>query len=99
MLNKQINWEAIHQHLETTKKIFDDTMTYTAEQTTQILRQRANKLSLEPPVTDHQQNKVKILDFILGDERYGIESLYVNRVCKVKNIMSLPGVPTFIEGL
>jgi purine-binding chemotaxis protein CheW len=97
MTNKPIDWEAIHQHLNTTKQMLEKHEP-SIEEINQILHQRANELTKEMVLND-KENFIKILEFKLGLEQYGIESTYVSRVCEAKDIMHLPGTPNFIEGI
>jgi purine-binding chemotaxis protein CheW len=69
-----------------------------SDQTKNILRKRAENLSIEIEKKTEEE-LIEVVCFELGDEKYGIESVYVREVYPLKNLTELPGLPTFILGI
>jgi len=63
-----------------------------------ILRARAVKLALEEKVETHL-HEVEILEFMLADEKYGLETQFILEVYPLKGLTSLPCTPSFVSGL
>lgn len=97
MTKNKINWKSMHQHLAKIQHKLEK-KEKTMEETIQILHQRAEELAKETVATD-KQDGVEMIEFTLGSEHYGIESIHVSHVCKAKNITHLPSTPEFIEGI
>jgi purine-binding chemotaxis protein CheW len=64
-----------------------------------ILKNRAIAMALEPEKENTTSGTIEIIEFLLGSERYGIESFYVREVYPLKDFTPLPGVPSFILGI
>ncbi len=65
---------------------------------TDILKQRAKKLALNPDKIDIE-DKISIVKFFLGAEEYAIETKYIKEVYKYDKITKVPGTPSFIIGI
>jgi len=76
----------------------DNTKT-SAEKKKLILRQRAMALKVEEKKDIDSQEQIAVLEYILGNERYAIDSQYVTEVILLKDISPLPCVPDFILGI
>jgi purine-binding chemotaxis protein CheW len=63
-----------------------------------ILRERARILAREPQSANTEEILV-VVEFILAQERYGIESTLIREVYPLKEYTPLPGTPPFILGL
>jgi len=64
-----------------------------------ILKSRALIMAIEPDKKSGLSETIEIIEFTLGAERYGIESVYVREVFPLKDFTSVPGVPQFILGI
>jgi purine-binding chemotaxis protein CheW len=79
----------------------DSTCVPSSEKIQQILQMRALALAQEPTAQEVRNEDVEIVEFILGRERYGLESCYVTQVADidVEDITLLPCTPGFIRGI
>ena len=63
------------------------------------LKNRAIAMAQEPEQKRETSTITEIIEFILADENYGIESAFVREVYPLKDFTPLPGVPSFIPGI
>lgn len=67
--------------------------------TRQILRKRAQRLSRRSIVKVSSEKEIEVLDFGLCGENYCIETSYVVEVHRDYNIVRIPTAPPFILGI
>jgi purine-binding chemotaxis protein CheW len=63
-----------------------------------ILKQRAKALASEM-VTLRSNTGLEVIEFLLAEERYGIESRFIQEVVPFINYTPIPGVPGFVLGI
>ena len=63
-----------------------------------VLRERTRILAQEPP-TENNEEVIVVVEFLLAQECYGIESTLIREVYPLKEYTPLPGTPSFILGL
>jgi purine-binding chemotaxis protein CheW len=96
---KAVDSQEVHSRLETTQIALDRESAPTSEQMKNILRQRARALAQEPEIRSAAQDDLEVVEFMLGYERYGIESAYVREVYPLTELVPLPGTPAFVLGI
>lgn len=64
----------------------------------EILKERAKKLAQGQAVEDKGAS-IEVVVFNLGNERYGLESIYIKEVYPLKDLTPLPNVPSFVLGM
>jgi purine-binding chemotaxis protein CheW len=69
------------------------------EEKRRILKARAQELALESGDESASEETVEVVELLLAQEKYGIESGYVREVYPLKEITKLPGTPPFILGI
>ena len=69
------------------------------EKKQQILRQRAVLLAQEPQCRDQEEQGLEIVEFLLANEHYAIESSCIGEVYPLKEFTPLPGTPAYVLGL
>jgi purine-binding chemotaxis protein CheW len=75
-----------------------NTLTPASEDVKRILKERAKLLAREP-VKETDDASIEVVEFLLADERYGIESRFVREVYLLKEFTHLPCTPPFVFGL
>jgi purine-binding chemotaxis protein CheW len=69
----------------------------------EILRERARGLARETFDADESTRAAgeqwEIIEFVLGGERYGIETSWVREVYPLRDLTPLPGTPAFLPGI
>lgn len=73
-------------------------MDETVNERQRILKARAAALALEPE-RDKEEERIEIVEFLLADERYAIESTYIGEVYPLKELTNLPCTPSFVLGI
>jgi purine-binding chemotaxis protein CheW len=65
----------------------------------EILRERARELARRPETAPAADTMLEILEFRLAQERYALETRYVQEVYPLRDLTPLPGTPPFILGI
>ncbi|MDE2366100.1 MAG: purine-binding chemotaxis protein CheW [Betaproteobacteria bacterium] len=89
----------LEQRLETTRTALESVWAPSAEQTQQILQERALKLAQEPSGHENTDDVIEVLEFTLAYERYAVETHYVRQVAKLEHLVPLPCTPAFVLGI
>lgn len=74
-------------------------MNNTDNERLRILKARAMALALEPEQSDAEEERIEIVEFLLADERYAIESTYIGEVYPLRDLTPLPCTPAFVLGI
>ena len=70
-----------------------------ATEINRILRERAKKLAAQLSPDEESAAGREIVEFLLGGERYGIESTYIREVYPLKEYTVIPCTPAFVLGV
>jgi purine-binding chemotaxis protein CheW len=98
-LNKRkIDWDKIHHLLEQTDAAIKKGFSPDPEEKKKILRERA-KLLAKRPDEPRAGESLEIVEFLIGQEHYGIETRLVRETLPLKDFTPVPGVPSFVFGL
>ncbi len=98
MSDGQIDWGVIHRRLDAINAAITRGISPSPEDRKRILRARADLLARQPG-EEQVGDSIEIVEFMLADERYGIESEYVREVYPLKDYTPLPCTPSFVLGL
>src|SRR5690349_9409921 len=96
---EEFDWQRIHRRLEASWSTLVQKVSPDATARQHVLRERAKALARTPEHNHVAGNTVEIVEFLLANEHYAVESLYVQEVCPLKNLRPLPGAPPFVLGL
>jgi purine-binding chemotaxis protein CheW len=97
-----IDWEGIRKKIElTTARILENGDELKTQDKVKIFKARAKNLARE---TDDEKKGITgetldIIEFLLDDERYGIEASYIREIYPLKELVFIPGTPSFILGI
>lgn len=64
-----------------------------------ILKERAVALAKEETPAEEKKEKLEVLEFLIGDERYGVETFFISKVHLLRDLTPLPGSPIFMIGI
>ncbi len=95
---KNIDWTEVHRRMEAARASAERGWAPTAEARTKTLRQRASLLAREETKEDPGQ-QIEIVEFLLGYERYGVESFFVREVYPLKDLTPVPCTPSHVLGI
>ena len=94
-----IDWQEVNQRLESAQIALESGLTLTSEEKKRILKARARVLAREADKEVLDQDYLEVVEFLLAYETYGIESAYVREIYPLTEITSLPGTPSFVQGI
>jgi purine-binding chemotaxis protein CheW len=93
-----IDWQAIHRRLAAAAAAISGGTAYAPDETRRILEARARAAARPPAKPDHTE-RLEVLGFSLGGERYGVETCHVREVCQLRELTALPCTPAFVAGV
>lgn len=96
---QSIDWSAVHHRLQSVNAAIERAVTPSVDETNSILKQRATILAREARTTGAGEEYIEIVEFLLAQERYGIETRHIREVCPLKELTPLPSTPPFVLGV
>jgi purine-binding chemotaxis protein CheW len=93
-----IDWETIHSRLNSVGVAIASGNEPGPEEKRRILKKRAEMLA-RGKASENDDDSLAVVEFLLANERYGIETRYIREVYPLKDFTPLPGVPPFVLGL
>lgn len=94
-----IDWSEIHRRLDRAREAIEQGNVLTPEETRKVLKARACRLAQENQEPAMDGEILEVLEFSLGQESYGIETIHIREVCPLKELTPLPCTPTFVLGI
>jgi purine-binding chemotaxis protein CheW len=92
------DWEKIHERLAMINRRLEEHWSPGPEETRRILRTRAEDLARGND-GEASGDCFEVVEFLLGNEHYGLETSYVEDVFPFSDYTPLPGTPPFVFGL
>lgn len=99
MSAQRIDWAEIHRRMATAETAIARSGRATRDETLAILKARAKAVAREIEGSSRGEASLEVVCFLLGQEKYGIESRYVREVCPLNDLTPLPGAPSFVLGI
>lgn len=93
-----VNWPALYERLETSRAALERKLNPSEEEKRKILRARALAVRGQDQEKEHYE-RLDIVEFILGPERYGIETRHIREIYPLTEFTPLPCTPAFVLGL
>jgi len=93
------NWGEILRNLEAARTVLEQGLVLTPGEKKKILKARARALAQESKGRESPGERIELIEFLLADEKYGIESTYVREVYPLKELTPLPCTPPFVLGI
>ena len=94
-----IDWSEVHRRIQNARVRIDEALVPSPEEKKKILEARARELAQEPGQERTGEETVEVVELLLAQEAYGIESSYVREVYPLKGLTPLPGTPPFVLGI
>jgi purine-binding chemotaxis protein CheW len=98
MNERRIDWDEIHRRVDVAGKAIESGYAPSPEERKCILKKRAEILACEQKKKVYADS-LEVVEFLLANEHYGIESHFIREVYPLKDYTPLPGVPPFVLGL
>jgi purine-binding chemotaxis protein CheW len=94
------NWSELYRRIEASRAAMQRRLTPGPEERRKILRARARSLAVRDETEAKASiQRVEIVEFTLGSERYGVETRFVREIHPLTEFTSLPSTPAFVLGL
>jgi|SRR5579885_3695678 len=74
-------------------------MNETDKRKREILEERARALAVEPREDDAQTQTLEVVQFMISNEKYGIETAFVREIFPLKDYTPLPCTPSYVLGI
>src|SRR5450759_668816 len=87
--NKAIDWREVERRLDAARVAIERIWAPAAEDTQRILKERAQTLAREPERAEAADAGIEVIEFLLADERYAVESEYVREVYPLEDLTPL----------
>ena len=94
-----IDWNEVHRRIENVRKVLERDWAPPPEKKREILRTRAKALARQEKEKDIPGDHIEIVQFLLANETYGIESSFVQEVYPLRDLTPIPGTPPFVLGI
>ncbi|HLE34152.1 MAG TPA: chemotaxis protein CheW [Bacteroidota bacterium] len=94
-----INWNEVHRRIENVRKVLERDWAPPPEKKREILRTRAKALARQEKEKDIPGDHIEIVQFLLANETYGIESSFVQETYPLRDLTPIPGTPPFVLGI
>src|ERR1700738_2436333 len=98
-LASRTDWSEVHRRLERAQAALEQRATLTPDETKPILKARAKALAREQEPDQCEQDRLEVIEFVLADEKYAVESSFVCEVYPFKEFTPIPGAPPFVLGI
>lgn len=95
----RFDWSAIKQRVENARAAVEHFATADPERSRRILEARARDLARKPEQPDASRERIEVLEFVLAQERYAVESQHVRDVYPLDHLTALPCTPEFVLGI
>jgi purine-binding chemotaxis protein CheW len=95
-----LDWANLHRRLDVSQAALKRKLTPGLEENRKILRDRARLLAAGSKAdATAPRSLLEIVEFVLGPERYGIESSRIREIHPLNEYTPLPCTPAFVLGL
>jgi len=92
-----IDWDDIHRRLERLRLTIEREWVAGPAEIARILHQRAQALAM--PLSAEPEPELEVIEFLLGEEHYGIASSAVREVLALTDLARVPCTPPFVLGI
>jgi purine-binding chemotaxis protein CheW len=96
---RPIDWDRTYARLEEARRTLDAGGSLPPDEVTRVLRERAQVLAKPLEEAPTPAERLELLVFSLAGERYGIEMIHGLEVLPLRDLMPVPGTPSFVLGV
>ncbi|NSW86808.1 MAG: chemotaxis protein CheW [Syntrophobacteraceae bacterium] len=94
-----VDWAEIRGRLERTRLLLEEETDGNAQALESILKSRAKLLARQPVKDKPPGIHIEVVEFMVADEKYALESKYIREVYPLKELTPLPCTPSFVRGI
>lgn len=93
------DWREIHGRLEAAREATQRGWLPGPEKTKEILKARARALAREAKAEPEAADAIEVIEFVVAQERYAVESAHVREIYPLHELTPLPCTPPFVLGI
>ncbi len=93
------DWREIRGRLEAAREASERGWLPGPEETKEILKARARALAREPQPEQEAADAIEVIEFVVAQERYAVESAFVREITPLNELTPLPCTPPFVLGV
>lgn len=93
------SWDEVRRRLDAARAALENGVAVAPETKKAVLKERARALAKEHTEERIAGMRVEIVEFVLADEQYGIESSFIREVYPLREFTPVPGTPPFVLGV
>jgi purine-binding chemotaxis protein CheW len=94
-----IDWKRVRELLARAIQATEEATTLSPERARSVMEERARVLARVPPEPPRTAEILEVAIFVLGAERYAIETRYVREIVRLADFTPVPGAPDFVVGV
>jgi purine-binding chemotaxis protein CheW len=94
-----VDWDRVHHRIENARLALKREGVLPLEEMRKILKTRAKALGHESRGREEPEEYIEVVEFLLANEKYGIQSNYVRETYPLKELTPLPCTPPFVLGI
>jgi purine-binding chemotaxis protein CheW len=99
MSGERPDWPEIHRRISAAHLGGVQDVPADSDAARAVLRSRAEALSREGQDAAPAEDSVEVVGFMIGSEKYGVESRFVREVYPLNELVTVPGTPSFVLGI
>jgi len=96
---RAVDWDQIKLRLAAAEQALASGMAPSPERQREILRSRAQALSVEPAAATPAGSGIEVVEFVLAQEHYAIEAGLVRELIPLQDLTGVPCTPAFVAGI
>ncbi|MBE0546712.1 MAG: purine-binding chemotaxis protein CheW [Rubrivivax sp.] len=96
---ERIDWLEVRQRLKITSDAIGNAVLPNQEETRRILKARARALGRKSEPAEAPGERIEVLEFVLAQEHYAVESRHVRDVYPLEQLTPVPCTPAFVLGI
>ncbi|MBS1213850.1 MAG: chemotaxis protein CheW, partial [Proteobacteria bacterium] len=94
-----IDWAEVRRRVDRAQQALEREWRPTADEKARILKARAKAIAVESERGEAPGEVIEVVEMLLGEEHYGIESIHIREVYPLKTLTPLPCTPPFVLGI
>jgi purine-binding chemotaxis protein CheW len=94
-----VDWLKARERLAQATAKSEAALDISEDRARQIMDERARALARPPMAEPDPGDRIRVVTFALGGERYAIETRYVREIIRMAQVTPMPGVPDHFIGL
>ena len=95
----RIDWNEVKQRLEIARAATEHVVSPDPEETRRILKARAQALGQKLEQAEAIGERIEVVEFVLAQESYAVESQHVRDVYPLEQLTPLPCTPAYVLGI